>query len=96
MHKDWLGKIYPWAGQYRTVELQKGAFRWPPAFRVAENMERFEREMLARDTPCPPVLVRDAARRMAEVHAELLLIHPFRERQRTPGSLAGGTDGFAG
>ncbi len=35
MHKDWLGEIYEWAGRYRTVEMQKGNFRWPPAFRVA-------------------------------------------------------------
>ncbi len=79
MHKDWLGKIYPWAGQYRTVELQKGSFKWPPAFRVAQNMETFERDLLTRHTPCRPGAVEEVARRIAEVHAELLLIHPFRE-----------------
>ena len=79
MHRDWLGKIYSWAGQYRTVELQKGAFRWPPAFRVAENMANFERDLLARNTPCRPGPLPEMARRIAEVHAELLLIHPFRE-----------------
>ena len=30
MHQDWLGKIYEWAGRYRTVELEKEGFRWPP------------------------------------------------------------------
>lgn len=79
MHRDWLGKIYPWAGQYRSVELQKGAFRWPPAFRVAENMAAFERDLLARHTPCPRGSAKEVARRIAAVHAELLLIHPFRE-----------------
>ena len=79
MHGDWLGKVYAWAGQYRTVELQKGSFRWPPAFRVAENMATFERDLLARHTPCRPGPLQDVARRIAEVHAELLLIHPFRE-----------------
>src|SRR4051794_35678586 len=39
MHRDWLGKIYPWAGNYRTVEVAKGGFTWPPAFRVADNMQ---------------------------------------------------------
>ena len=38
MHGDWLRGIYEWAGQYRTVELQKGDFAWPPAFRVADNL----------------------------------------------------------
>jgi cell filamentation protein len=79
MHRDWLGRIYSWAGQYRTVELQKGAFRWPPAVRIAENMTTFERDLLARQTPCRPGPLPEVARRIAEVHAELLLIHPFRE-----------------
>jgi cell filamentation protein len=30
-HRDWLGKVYVWAGQYRTVEMSKGGFVWPPA-----------------------------------------------------------------
>ena len=79
MHGDWLGKIYPWAGQYRSVELQKGAFRWPPANRVAENMTIFERDCLRRNTPCQPGTLKEVAKQIAEVHAELLLIHPFRE-----------------
>ena len=79
MHRDWLGRIYTWAGHYRTVELQKGAFRWPPAFRVAENMATLEHDLLARQTPCRPGPLPEVARRIAEVHAELLLIHPFRE-----------------
>jgi len=79
IHLEWLGAIYEWAGQYRTVELAKGAFKWPPAFRVAQNMEVLEKSLLARHTPCRPGPLPDVARRMAEVHAELLLIHPFRD-----------------
>ena len=79
MHRDWLGDIYDWAGRYRTVELTKGDFRWPPAFRVAENMDAFEKGVLARYTPCRSGPLAEVARCIAEVHAELLLIHPFRE-----------------
>ena len=79
MHRDWLGGIYEWAGQYRTLELAKGDFRWPPAHRVAANMEAFSGGLLARHTPCRPGPVDAASRRVAEVHADLLLIHPFRE-----------------
>ena len=32
-----------------------------------------------RGTPCKPGTLRQVARQMAEVHAELLLVHPFRE-----------------
>jgi cell filamentation protein len=79
MHRVWLGELYSWAGRYRTVEMSKDGFTWPPAFRVAANMEILEREGLTRHTPCPPEDTESTARRIAEVHAELLLIHPFRE-----------------
>jgi cell filamentation protein len=79
MHSDWLGGLYTWAGKYRTVELQKGNFGWPPAYRVAENMATFERELLALLTPCRPGPVDTVAGAIARVHAGLLLIHPFRE-----------------
>jgi cell filamentation protein len=79
MHRHWLGRIYEWAGRYRTVELAKGDFRWPPAFRVSQNMDAFEKGVLARCTPCHAGPLVEVARCIAEVHAELLLIHPFRE-----------------
>lgn len=79
MHRDWLGDLYVWAGQYRTVELQKGNFAWPPAWRVSDNMAVFEREMLGRFTPCRPGPLAQVADAMAHIHAELLLIHPFRD-----------------
>jgi cell filamentation protein len=79
MHLDWLGGIYDWAGRYRSVDVEKGGFRWPPAVRVPENMGRFEAELLARNTPCRPAEVAAVARSIAEVHADFLLIHPFRE-----------------
>lgn len=79
MHRDWLGGIYEWAGAYRTVELSKGGFRWPPAQMVGHNMEQFEAGLLCEHTPCRPAALSEVARRMAEVHAELLFIHPFRE-----------------
>ncbi len=79
MHRCWLGDIYSWAGSYRTVELQKGAFRWPPAYLVECNMQTFESGLLRAHTPCPAEVLAQVARRIAEVHGELLLIHPFRD-----------------
>lgn len=79
MHRTWLGGIYPWAGEYRTVELQKGSFKWPPAYLVSRNMAGLSSGLLRSHTPCRPGSVQEVARRIAEVHAELLLIHPFRE-----------------
>ena len=79
MHRDWLGGIYVWAGNYRTVEMSKGGFTWPPAFRVDANMARFEATLLQAKTPFRQRSPRDAAEDLAILHAQLLLIHPFRE-----------------
>jgi cell filamentation protein len=37
IHRQWLWDIYEWAGRYRTVNLTKGDFRWPPPGRIAAN-----------------------------------------------------------
>jgi len=79
MHQDWLRSIYTWAGEYRQVELEKDGFRWPPAERVADNMLDFERGILRQHTPCQPAALDEVAASIAAVHAELLLIHPFRD-----------------
>src|SRR5438046_2818545 len=79
MHRAWLGDLYKWAGRYRTLELRKGDMVWPPAHRVPDNMAAFETTLLAQHTPCRPAPLGETSRRIAEVHAELLLNHPFRE-----------------
>lgn len=79
MHRHWLGHIYEWAGRYRTVNLTKGDFRWPPAGRVAANMATFEERVLKRVTPCAGKAIEAVARSIAIVQAEFLLIHPFRD-----------------
>jgi cell filamentation protein len=79
MHRDWLGRVYSWAGKYRSVELSRGGFRWPPARLVARHMAALESGLLRKYTPCKHGPVRVVAREMAEVHAELILIHPFRD-----------------
>jgi cell filamentation protein len=79
MHRDWLGGIYAWAGSYRTVELSKSGFRWPPAYLVGNHMKVFESALLREYTPRKPGPVSEVAMAMAKVHAEFLLIHPFRD-----------------
>jgi cell filamentation protein len=79
MHRLWLGRIYPWAGKYRQVNISKGGFTYAMAHTISAMMEHFEREQLRRLSPCQ-FTSRDAvAEALAEVHTELMLIHPFRE-----------------
>lgn len=79
MHRDFLGGIYEWAGKYRSVELEKAGFRWPPACLVPANMDTFERDILTKRTPCIPGDLDRICEDIAVMHAEFLFIHPFRD-----------------
>lgn len=79
MHQTWLAGIYEWAGEYRQVNVSKDDFPFAAAGRVSALMERFERDVLARRTPCNSADRAEVIRALAETHVELVLIHPFRE-----------------
>ena len=79
IHKNWLGEIYEWAGEYRQVNVSKGDFPFAAAARVPSLMEKFERDQLAEYTPCDFSERADVVRALAETHVELVLVHPFRE-----------------
>ena len=79
LHKYWLEYVFPWAGTYRTVNIGKGGFMFAAAAHVPELMRQFESAQLARLTPCRFKKIGDIVAALAEVHVELILIHPFRE-----------------
>jgi Protein involved in cell division len=77
-HRRWLGNVYDWAGQERSVNLAKSGFHFAAAAQVPRLLEVFERDCLARFTPCH--LENAAAiEAIAVAHVEFILIHPFRE-----------------
>ena len=79
LHRDWLGPIYAWAGEYRSVNMGKGGFQFAHAPLVPGLMAELARGPLARYTPCRPAPDAQLAAALALVHAELILVHPFRE-----------------
>ena len=79
LHRMWLGPIYPWAGNYRTVNIGKGGFQFAHAPLIPRLMAVLGREVLRRHTPCGSAADVTVARSLAEVHAELILVHPFRD-----------------
>lgn len=72
MHKLWLGRIYPWAGAYRTVNMAKGEFVFAAAAQVPRLMQQLERGPLKELTPCRFTSTDDQAFALAVVHAELV------------------------
>lgn len=79
MHRIWLGRVYGWAGAYRRVNLSKGDFPFAAAAQIPALMQEFERGPLRRHTPCIFRSRNRVAEALAEVHTELVLIHPFRD-----------------
>src|SRR5216684_9310109 len=44
LHRAWLEKVYPWAGQYRSVNISKGDFPFAAASQIPRLMEKLEGE----------------------------------------------------
>ncbi|HDS3817227.1 Fic/DOC family protein [Morganella morganii] len=78
-HRQWLGNIYDWAGQIRTVNISKDNFIFAPAGRIAGLLSQFEKEFLSKYTPCTGMTREQLTEAIAVVHTEFILIHPFRE-----------------
>jgi cell filamentation protein len=78
LHRMWLGPIYPWAGNYRTLNIGKSGFQFAHAPLIPRLMAELGKGVLRRHTPCGSS-VASVPRSLAEVHAELILVHPFRD-----------------
>lgn len=79
IHRLWLGDIYQWAGEYRNVNIAKGGFMFAAAQQVPRLMDEFETRFLCPLTPCAGMGEAALMAALARTHAELVIIHPFRE-----------------
>jgi cell filamentation protein len=79
LHRMWLGPLFSWAGQYRSVDISKGGFRFAVPRLIPGPMKKYSTEILGRVTPCSAMSDEDLAAALAEAHAEPILIPPFRE-----------------
>lgn len=78
-HRLWLGNLYEWAGEERSVNMAKGDFHFAAAAQIPRLLQNFERDCLQRHTPCDGMDDAALAEAIAVCHVELILIHPFRE-----------------
>lgn len=78
IHKLWLGDIYPSAGKYRTVRMEKSGFPFAMSERIPMLMQELENKYLKKYTPYKSALA-ELPYALAVIHVELILIHPFRE-----------------
>lgn len=79
LHKLFLGDVFDWAGKYRDVDISSPGIRYCHAAYLPQNMADFSKR-LARLTPFTPDLTKEEiVKRLAEIHGELIIIHPFRD-----------------
>lgn len=87
IHKAWLDDVYAWAGQYRQVNISKDDFSFAMARYIPQQMCDFGDKILRKYTPCLFESDEEIVTALAVVHAELMLIHPFREGNGRAGRL---------
>lgn len=78
-HQRWLGNVYEWAGQYRSVNMGKDNFQFAAAHLIPKLMQQFNDQYLAVYTPCKGMEKEQLIEALTKVHIEYILIHPFRE-----------------
>jgi len=78
-HRMWLGNVYEWAGQERSVNIAKGAFHFAAVTQISRLLAELDKKYLSIYTPCEGFDETKLADAIAIVHVELILVHPFRE-----------------
>lgn len=78
-HRRWLGNVFDWAGQERSVTMSKDGFPFAASAQIPRLLAEFERTCLARWTPCYDMETDALVEAIAVTHVEFILIHPFRE-----------------
>lgn len=78
-HRRWLGNVYDWAGQYRSVNMGKDDFQFAAAHLIHGLMEKFGDNFLSIYSPCNEMDEEQLIEALANVHIEYILVHPFRE-----------------
>lgn len=78
-HRRWLGNVYAWAGQPRSVNMTKGGFPFAPANQLPRLLNDFDAHCLKRYTPCIALDIDHLVEAIAVTHVEFILMHPFRE-----------------
>src|SRR5207249_1859274 len=57
----------------------KGKFTFASAYALSSALDLFERDILSVNTPCKAKTIEEISLKIAAVHAEFLLLHPYRE-----------------
>ncbi len=78
LHRYFLTPLYTWAGKVRRVNISKGTMLFMPPYQIEKALKDFELE-LEENRPKVTDSKHEITRKVALIHCELNVIHPFRE-----------------
>ena len=78
-HRRWLGNVYDWAGQYRSVNMGKDDLQFASAHLIPGLMKKLDDDFLNIHSPCNDMDEEQLIEALANIHIEYILVHPFRE-----------------
>ena len=73
-HRRWLGNVYVWAGQYRSVNMGKGSFQFAAAHLILKLMQDLNKKFLSVLTPCDGYDNERLVDALAKIHIEYIYI----------------------
>ena len=74
IHRYFLGKLYPWAGKFRTVAIKKANTTFAMPQYIPQLMEKFDKQLSQENYSTEFDL-----KKLTYFKCELIAIHPFRE-----------------
>ena len=79
LHRLIFEGIFAWAGEYRNVHISIPDLMFASPEFIHPLMREYEDRFLAPNTPLKPGPIEESALALAIIHAELIIIHPFRD-----------------
>lgn len=78
IHKYFCGTLYDWAGKIRTVDTSKDGMLFAPVKYINKSLKEFE-ILLNKKLPKQSDSKDNLSKKLAIIHNEFNVIHPFRE-----------------
>lgn len=78
IHKYFFETLYDWAGTVRTVDMSKGEMLFSPTRYFTNSLEELNR-IIQNNTPASPNSLTVLAEKLALMHNEFNVVHPFRD-----------------
>jgi len=78
IHKYFLEHLYDWAGKVRTVNISKDGMMFAPIKYVDQSLKTFA-ILIKKNLPSQINTKDEIAKKLAVIHNEFNIIHPFRE-----------------